>query len=237
MQSQLPTDGNKKWLPVLQPLKGLAFLGVYLCHSDLLNLGAGSVEIFFILSGFLAVYQHWDKPFETTLPGALRYTANRVRKLYLLHVLMLVVMFVPVARSVMHRYISTTPGELAVQALANLFLIQSWFPYITVFFAFNGTSWFLSSSILMYFLTPFLFIRIRNFSARRALAGIFRVFALLLFVGVGLTLLQRRGFDGISLYWLIYICPVMRLGDYAIGCLLAVVFVRREELPLSLIHI
>ena len=223
------TNDNSRWLPVFQPLRGLAFFGVFLCHAALVNLGAGSVEIFFLLSGFLAVYSQRRKTPDRSLRGTLGYTVKKVRKLYLLHLLMLLVLLLPVVRSVRNGYISTTPRELATQAALNVLLLESWFPYKEIYFAFNGTAWFLSSSVIMYLLTPLMMPWFQGLSAKGARRGILAIVLALLVAALFATMAEGRRVSLNTTYWLLYIFPVTRLGDYVIGCLLAVLVLHRQE--------
>ena len=52
---------EKQKIQTLQSLRGLAFMGIFLSHLGLAKLGAWSVSVFFILSGFVMYYSYENK--------------------------------------------------------------------------------------------------------------------------------------------------------------------------------
>ena len=88
-----------KYIPSLQALRGIAFLGVFLRHSGVLTRGAMTISVFFILSGFLTAYHSsGGRPLDCSLSGCLRFSLRRIRKLYPLYMLTLLFLlaFLPI---------------------------------------------------------------------------------------------------------------------------------------------
>lgn len=58
------TVKNRENIRAIQALRGLAFLEIFLSHSNVPLIGASGawgVSIFMVLSGFLMVYRYYDK--------------------------------------------------------------------------------------------------------------------------------------------------------------------------------
>lgn len=43
-----------------------------------------------------------------------------------------------------------------IKAFSNLFLLQSWFPKSEFYFSFNAASWYLSTSVVLWFVFPYI---------------------------------------------------------------------------------
>lgn len=140
----------------LQFLRFLAFLNVYLVHTDdwlsffypTAYSGNSAVSFFFILSGLVAGLSCFEKKENFTLREYGAYMWKRIVKIYPLH-------FLATLLSVIYSAIPQLVGannlealkEPLVHLLKHLLLIQSWFPLDD--FAFNGASWFLSTLIFL----------------------------------------------------------------------------------------
>ena len=81
----------------LQGLRAIAFLMVLLGHCSVRgmeNLSGVAVSLFFVLSGFVLSYSYRNR----TLPGGLRrsvcFAGSRIKKLYILHLLLLAAMII-----------------------------------------------------------------------------------------------------------------------------------------------
>ena len=51
--------------------------------------GRWGVSVFFVLSGFVLVRSYWERPVEPTVRNAFAFSAGKIKKLFPLHVLML----------------------------------------------------------------------------------------------------------------------------------------------------
>lgn len=147
-----------KKLDSLQFLRFLAFLLVFLFHSGhfqfLYNPGGGAaasaVSFFILLSGFLAGYMSVTSTPVCNLKECFKYVFKKLKKFYPLYIGTTAVTLLYCG---LKTYLFTgnyeAAGDLLIQLLKNIFLIQSWFP--TGYFSFNSPSWFLSTMMLLYF--------------------------------------------------------------------------------------
>lgn len=89
--TERPTmNTSTKKLPSLQPLRAIAFIGIFFLHAGaLVNWSSLAVSTFFVLSGFLMVYTYIDRDIDLTLKGCFCFALSKIKKLYPLHILML----------------------------------------------------------------------------------------------------------------------------------------------------
>ena len=87
---------SKHILLPLQGLRALAFIGIFLSHSDVKalsssGLGAWGVSVFLILSGFLMMvnYYHTDRFSICSVKDNLRFSLKKIMAIYPLHILMM----------------------------------------------------------------------------------------------------------------------------------------------------
>ena len=81
---------DKKLISSLQGLRAVAFLCIVLSHCGLPWLSPWAITVFVALSGFLMTCNHYDRP--PTAPGvrsAIAFSLQKIRKLYLLHLIMM----------------------------------------------------------------------------------------------------------------------------------------------------
>lgn len=124
-------------------LKVLATLGIFLWHCRFLKssgLGARCAEIFLVVSGFLAAYNHHGTH-EGTLDESVVIVRKKLRAIYPVYLvgLLLAVACMLIARNAG----GYTRFGLAATALVRPALMQAWIPGIA--FAYNGAAWFLSA--------------------------------------------------------------------------------------------
>ena len=85
------TVTDKKLISSLQGLRAVAFLSVILSHCGAPWLGPWAISVFVALSGFLMTCNYYDRP--RTAPGlrsAMTFSLQKIRKLYPLHLIMMV---------------------------------------------------------------------------------------------------------------------------------------------------
>lgn len=213
---------NKKIILSLQSLRVLGFILIFLNHiKDLLpfnipDLGARGVEIFFILSGFTIAYNYCTSTIKCTFNSCFNFCFKRVKKFYFIHLLTFVLAaFLFLNNSFDTNYIKT--------ALCNLLLLQSWIP--SIMFSFNGVSWFLSSLLFCYFITPIILNLIKSLKT---------TFNIILFLGI--IILIKILFET---FWIQYInwesgfmfhvFPIYKLTEYTLGCLLGTIFINSQK--------
>lgn len=220
----------------LQFLRFLAFCLVYVWHANswafsFFSGGVGAacaVSFFFMLSGLVTGYTHWDDDIAVTPRAVGRYMWRKVKKLYPLYIF---TMLFAVTTSKIPKLVTKHDFEGLIQPLKlllrNALMIQSWFP--TDYFSFNGVGWFISAMIFMYLLTlPLLALarRVRR-SKRPALGylGLIAGFSLAATLYCYLLRGKEREFFE-------YVFPVARMWEYAIGiCLGALTRLILERHP------
>lgn len=184
-----------------------------------ISLAAGSVSLFFILSGFLSAYGAKNYNFKSIfdIKENFNYILKKLKKFYPLYFVttLFCVCMSPIPRQIVtHTYNSEFYSNIT-QLLKNLFLIQSWFP--TEYYSFNGVGWFLSTIMFMFLLrTPVLtlFKKIENLKYSK---NIF-IFLLIIFMIIPYVyfFLTRNIIDS-KLEFLHYVFPLARTPEYLSG--------------------
>ena len=137
-------------LKSLNGIKALAVIGVIFGHMSFggsWDMCARMVEILFILSGFCMAYNHYQTIKKTPEKTSWEIVKSKLPKFYPVHVttFLLQAIFVPT-------WASKSISFILVFGTLNLSLQQAWFQKTQ--FMFNNVSWFLSSLIFCYFITP-----------------------------------------------------------------------------------
>jgi peptidoglycan/LPS O-acetylase OafA/YrhL len=166
--------------PALNGLRFLAAFGVVIFHyaprvdvhtrlndfvKNLINQGPCAVSFFFILSGFLLGYRHLAG--NSREQKAFDFYWSRFVRLYPVYLLAFI-LFLPVAAQ---RYLpNPSPGAPAhhtfiFSAVLSGLMLQSWTPLAQ---AWNGPSWSLSVEAFLYFIFPFVALRISKLSRLQA---------------------------------------------------------------------
>ncbi len=141
---------NRLVIKSFNGLKALAVIGIIFGHMDFSgewDICARMVEILFILSGFCMAYNHYEKTSSKNDKTGWEIVKSKLTKFYPVHIttFLLQVLFVPT-------WASKSMGFILVFGALNLSLQQAWFQKTQ--FMFNNVSWFLSSLIFCYFITP-----------------------------------------------------------------------------------
>ena len=204
----------KTWFDGLQSLRGILFLLVFVSHSGAFfqtagAYGAMAVSAFFALSGFLCGCRCTETN-DTLLMQCLNSLWRRWKR------------FWPV-------YAATLPAAALLNPcgagdfLKSLFLVQSYFGDAQTAQCLNWPAWFLSSILLSYLFSPLLV---------RVLRGLGRhvPWAILLLWAVELCWAwfwrgTKAAVADPGYYW-VYVCPLARLVDFAMGVALGQCYVR-----------
>lgn len=108
--------------------------------------------------------------------------------------------------------------DLVVKIGFNITLLRSWVPYSQIYFSLNGVAWYLSVTMFLYFVFPYLRRHIqRNKNVNLIIVGIF---ILLLEIISCIPFIMLLGKNSNVYIWFMYCFPVFRLGDFFIGCCL-----------------
>lgn len=181
--------------------------------KGLLDAGAVGMSVFFMLSGFLLFLGYHD------IKGRVRdYLVNRLARIYPIYFLAGLVTLpwlnIPLGESITENFMGL--ARMAFIFVANLFLIQAWFPPLFSYWNDSG-SWSISVEAFCYLLLPLMM----PFLAKLSRAGLIRVLLLcyLFSVMVGLASSLYPGY-GLPVF---YAMPIFRLPEFIIGgcvCLL-----------------
>lgn len=225
-----PTPPGGRRLPTLTGMRFIAAALVFLHHGiwvnvfadqdvvsgyrDLfINAGHVGVSFFFILSGFVLTWSSTSRK-QDTFP---RYLRRRIAKVYPNHVVTFVAAALLVTAST-HWY----------AGLANLLLVQSWFPTYDVLFSMNPPSWSLACEALFYCAFPLLLRWTGRIRAERlwwwaggAVAAVLGVAALAQTVVPAGPAMPDGQPVGLHQFWLVYAFPPVRALDFVLGILMA----------------
>ncbi|WP_371663129.1 acyltransferase family protein [Streptomyces sp. NBC_00280] len=232
---RLPSDGRR-----LDSLTGLRFpaaLLVFFSHTALLSLrlfddeqvamdyfratsfaGALGVTFFFVLSGFVLT---WSAREQDT---ARAFWRRRFVKIYPNYVVTWALALLLFASSI-------TPVRVA---LANLFMVQSWVPSPEYISSVNPPSWSLGCEALFYASFPVVHRLLRRVRAEHLKYGLIAALtAVVLTPLLAYALMpdtptivggEAFGVRGtVEQYWVDYILPPVRMVDFVLGILLALV--------------
>ncbi len=216
----MPVNSTPTYLPSLTSLRFVAAALVVISHSYI-HFGYGTwlahrialdqgVSFFFVLSGFILFYNNGKME---SLSEAGRFVAARIARIWPVHMATLLIMLAfipgPWGLTVFH-------GPL----LANVFLVHSWIPYPIYFFGFNSVSWSLSTEFFFYLMFPILALNWRRTWHVKVLLCALLAYGMIAFSEVH----HLKPFDGrqiMSIDGMVYICPLARLLEFALGMLAA----------------
>lgn len=224
-----------------EKIYSLDVLRVYACfilmafHAFIPVAGLTGLSIFLVMSGFLSAYNHYGdgKTAQLGLRESLSFSLNKIKKLYPLHLVMLIYpVFVE-----LYKYFNgmQTLVRYFVKLAANILLVQAWIPIYDCYYSFNVPSWYLSAMIFIYFMLPLILRCMEKYRSRRtavvAIIAIYLAQVLSARAALYLYTAASPGFEtpGFFHLWFYQVFPVYRLGDFAIGCNLAYIFMHRAE--------
>lgn len=202
-------------LDTLTALRFVGALAVVLCHvgyqfssSASLTIadsyGYVGVSFFFMLSGFVLTWSGTGSP----EPG--RFIWARLCRVWPLQFLLALVAFTVLAAQ------EKIPGLFG--HIAEVLLLQAWSPQQNVYFGGNGVSWSLSCEMFFYLLFPFVIGAIMRLRGRGLAITAASTVAVL--SGAPVVASWCGVSTGMS-YWLFFIFPPYRFGEFLLGMLLA----------------
>lgn len=217
-----------KRLAGLEIVRAFACLEVFCCHYGVAGTGALGVSLFFVMSGFLMMYNHRQmeniSEEKMTVKANLAYAYGKMRKLYPLHLLMLFVALIMKCQ--------TESNGILLKVLAQASMTHAWFPNPDYYFALNNISWYLSAGLFTYFCFPWICEMFRKHASSLFAVSILCTVAIsqsILAIIIGAVLKWNEGLQ----YYIFYICPLLRVGDFIIGCCLGSVFLNVQSTEFS----
>ena len=223
-----------KRIDSLQVVRALAFLGVFTSHSGITLFSPGGVwgvSVFFILSGFLMTYSYFytDRLSECGVKCCINFGISKIRKLYPLHIVMLLVAVPLLLRNAIGLSGLKRFYIPSIEAIINALLIQAWFPNKDIYNSLNGVSWYLSVSLFLYILFPLIICIVRRYKSKWPAYGVIVITLIIQFLFGFISCLLEKSFslDGF-VHWFVYIFPLSRLEDFIIGVNLGYIFVNSK---------
>ena len=216
-------------LDALTGLRFAAALGVAVAHLPYLHAdpavprwlgrvmaeGGAGVPFFFVLSGFVLTYAYHAGLAGLARPAVAGYYVARVARIWPVHLLTLgMAMALPVGPQ---------PGGVG-PAITNALLVHNWVPVPAYYQSYNSVSWTLSIEAFFYLLMPLLLwvmVRWRSASPTRLTLAAVGVWL----VQLGWVTLHKHGTGPLTVYAVV-VCPAARVGEFAVGMLLALAFLR-----------
>jgi peptidoglycan/LPS O-acetylase OafA/YrhL len=213
-------------LPSLTGLRIFGSVAVVICHvgngfanSSSLNVASAygfvGVTFFFMLSGFVLAWSCADQP-------ARPFWWKRFARIWPLQLLVMLFAYTVIPG---HERI---PG--LVGRLAELLLVQAWFPNSAIYSGGNGVTWSLSVEMFFYLVFPLAILLVRRLGGR-GLAVTATVTLAFLLVPPLVISLAGLGVSSSVYYWLFFVFPPYRFGEFLLGMLLARAVVLGYRVP------
>jgi peptidoglycan/LPS O-acetylase OafA/YrhL len=213
----------------LSSLTGLRIFGavaVVICHvgngfanDSSLNVastyGYVGVTFFFMLSGFVLAWSCADQPVRA-------FWWRRFSRIWPLQMMVMVFTYVAIPG---HERIPGLAGRLA-----ELLLVQAWFPNSAIYAGGNGVTWSLSVEMFFYLIFPAAIILVRRLSGRGVALTAAVTLAAMLIPPLVISL-AGLGISASVYYWLFFVFPPYRFGEFLLGMLLARALVLGYRVP------
>lgn len=199
----------------LQSLRGIAAILIFFHHygfqSDIcISFGDFGVTFFMMLSGFV-IYLSEEKKWRRrkSAVNLNEFLTSRIIKIFPLYLIcwILAIAVVP--------YSGSAAGKLL-----GIFALQSWFPEMSIYFAGNGPSWFISDLIFCYIISVILF----NLLHSRPKRGLYIIIAYYLIYSITVLTIPRN-----LVHAIIYINPLMQFSNFLTGFLLCRWFLSKTQ--------
>ena len=226
-------NGNKAKIESIQALRAISFLGIFLCHAgSSVHWSALGVSVFFVLSGFLLFYTYEDHTFYLSPKNNLKFSLNKIKKLYPLHIITMTCIVLLQLLSMLKQEITLSSIiKLFIKILLNVTLLQTWIPNNNINTSLNGVAWYLSVTMFLYFMFPWICKIIKKI--RINFIPIICSFILILQLISCIPLIHYFGTNSPQYIWFMYCFPIFRLGDFFIGCCLGKLFMQHKSFNIN----
>ena len=214
----------RKQIESLQILRAIAFLEIFLGHCGITFFtGAFGVSIFIVLSGFCMALNYLPKADKISLSpvGNIKYALLKIKKLYGLHLVMLVAAFLLAQMP--------TSAEAIKRLVMDVLLVQSLSPNSADFFSYNGVAWYLSTYLFICIFSLYIIKLISKCNNKKmaATGGIF-VYAVMALIGLYVSNRPIAVGDNFA-FWFTYIFPGYRLLEFFLGGILGCLYLEFEQ--------
>jgi peptidoglycan/LPS O-acetylase OafA/YrhL len=227
-------------LPALTGLRFFAAIYVVIFHfapqawdagafGHFIGNGRASVELFFVLSGFILTYVHDQGGSAPTIERR-EFWFARFARIYPVYLLAFVVSAPFVWQYMLAWHGSAkAAGYMVLYGTASVTLLQAWVPRLAL--AWNLPSWSLSAEAFFYACFPFIIARVHRLTLRQALALGVALWACTVIPLAVLFLLPARMQARDSVALIPEYLPLLRIAEFIGGVLLARVFLQCRRLP------
>lgn len=205
---------NKK-LQGIQILRAIAFLEIFLGHCGVEWCAAAfGVSIFVVLSGFCMAVNYLPRVDKMSLNPVqcVKFSVSKIKKLYPLHLVMLLVIYVLVKMP--------TSGQAIPRMIREILLVKCWSTHSEDYFSYNGVAWYLATYFYICMMAPYvihLVAKVKN--KKQAFAMGTGIYLAMLGIGIFFSKVTIPTGDGFA-KWITYICPFYRMLDFTLGVLL-----------------
>lgn len=211
---------------MINPLTSLRFfasLAVYLHHLGYSGgMGDVAVNFFFVLSGFILAYNYKNKFSGLTKSKVIDFFANRVGRIYPLHVLTFLL-------SLPLIWVGAYHGGF-VSGILNIFLLQTYAPIGIHVFDFNSVSWSISDEMFFYALFPFLIYALNKTIVNRNTTWTIIAAIVLFVLSWTIAMPFRHHMAPYTVgWWFIYVFPPYRAFSFFTGILLGYAFLYAKD--------
>ena len=235
---------SKRYFKTLQILRALAFLGIFFFHTTLLPdvFSRWSITVFLMLSGFLNAVHGYGQEIDYSPRASWKYAVRKIRRIYPLHLVMLIIAFGLYAYSVKDTVINTLGERIPIalgKLASNALLISDWGPksgwWYNIFSEYNIVTWYLSLSLLLFLLTPlFLQIMHKLYDAEKPMNSVVArailISALIYAITIVINIMFVNHYKASSMLY-IYESPLSRIGDYLIAMQAGYIYGEKRHLP------
>lgn len=218
---------DKKLISSLQGLRAVAFLCVVISHCGAPWLGPWAISVFVALSGFLMVCNYYDRPRTASGPqSAIAFSFKKIRRLYPLHLIMMAAALLFVLKGLLAQPSARGVLSCAAQLAVSIFLLQTWIPSSRFWFCLNGVAWYLSVQAFLYAIFPTLLAVLKKADARRLRCIAAAIFCVQCIFSLAVW---KAGLSGKAAFYLTYLCPLFRAGDFTISCCAGCLYHSRKQ--------
>ncbi|AVK85256.1 acyltransferase [Lysinibacillus sp. B2A1] len=226
-------------IKTLTSLRFFAALAVFMSHSFILQNsdktkpifdriffeGYLGVTFFFVLSGFILVYNYYDKFDNLNTKKLTSFYKARFARIYPVYIASFLISIPLILKEIPFNLI-----DFSIKALANIFMVQSFFSDRTIYFSFNWVAWSISDEMFFYLLFPFLVYFLTKFKKKSSNLFII-AFSITTFI---ITILSVWIFkDTLKAHWVFYIFPPFRFIDFFIGITMGIIFLKIKRVKCS----
>ena len=225
------TKSNGGKIESLQALRTIAFLGIFLTHaSSAYGWPSLGVSVFLVLSGFLMMRNYRGKIHSPDAKKNFVFALRRIKKIYNLHIItmMALIVYEILYYLMRHEKFLKFLGIIR-DAILNVFLVQNWIPKTSINTSLNGVAWFLSVTVFLYFVFPYLCVFVKDKPTAFLFASPVVVMALQLTLCFAFLKLFPGKTDAYT--WFMYFFPVFRVGDFYAGMCLSEIYGRSKAKP------